>query len=269
MRRWSLRHHVAVDDSVLRNRAAWNEMAPQWAEAGRRSWSTDEITWGETAVPEAAVRVLPDVVGRDVVELGCGTGYISAWLHRREARLVVGVDPTEGQLATARTLQAEIGPTFPLVQASGEQVPLRDASFDLVVSEYGAAIWADPDRWIPEAARLLRPGGELVFLGNSVLFVLCAPDAEEAVGESLQREQRGLHRVTYTGDESVEFHLSHGDCIRLLRRNGFEVLDLVELYADAGAPDPTVPGPDGDITYLPSAWASRWPGEEIWRARKV
>jgi SAM-dependent methyltransferase len=257
-----------VDDSVQRNRAVWNEMAPQWADAGRRAWSTDEITWGEMSVPEEEVRVLPDVTGRDVVELGCGTGYVSAWLHRRGARLVVGVDPTEGQLATARLLQAEIGPTYPLVQASGEQVPLRDASFDLVVSEYGAAIWADPDRWIAEAARLLRPGGELVFLGNSVLFVLCAPDAEEPAGPSLQRDQRGLRRVTYTGDESVEFHISHGDRIRLLRQCGFEVLDLVELYAEAGTPDPTVPGPAGDVTYLTTEWASRWPGEEIWRARK-
>jgi ubiquinone/menaquinone biosynthesis C-methylase UbiE len=256
------------DDSVQRNRAAWNEAAPAWADAGRRHWSTDEISWGEMSVPEDEVRVLPDVAGRDVVELGCGTGYISAWLHRRGARLVGGVDPTEGQLATARVLQAEIGPRFPLVQASGEQVPLRDASFDLVVSEYGAAIWADPYQWIPEAARLLRPGGELVFLGNSVLFVLCAPDAEEPAGASLQRDQRGLHRVTYSDTPAVEFHISHGDRIRLLRRSGFEVLDLVELYAEVGAPDPTVPGADGDVTYLTSAWASRWPGEEIWRARK-
>jgi SAM-dependent methyltransferase len=258
-----------VDDSVQRNRAVWNEMAPHWAAAGRRQWSAEEITWGEMSVREDEIRVLPDVDGRDVVELGCGTGYISAWLHRRGARLVVGVDPTEGQLATARQLQAEIGPTFPLVQASGEQVPLRDASFDLVVSEYGAAIWADPDLWIAEAARLLRPGGELVFLGSSVLFVLCAPDAEEPAGPTLERAQRDLRRVTYTGDESVEFHISHGDRIRLLRRCGFEVLDLVELYAEEGDEDPAIPGPDGSsVTYLTAEWASRWPGEEIWRARK-
>jgi ubiquinone/menaquinone biosynthesis C-methylase UbiE len=58
------------------------------------------------------------------------------------------------------------------VRAAAEAVPLRDASFDLAVSEYGAAIWADPFTWIPEAARLLRVGGELVFLANSLLFVL-------------------------------------------------------------------------------------------------
>jgi SAM-dependent methyltransferase len=257
-----------VRDSIERNIGYWTDQAPAFAVSGRRSWETDRFTWGDFEVPEDDVGVLPDVSGARVVEIGCGTAYISAWLARRGASAVVGVDPTPAQLATAQALGAEIGPAVPLVRGAGEAVPLRSGTFDLAISEYGAAIWADPEMWIAEAARLLRPGGELVFLGNSVLFVLCAPDAEEPAGRSLERDQRGLHRVTYTGDESVEFHISHGDRIRLLRRCGFEVLDLVELYAEAGAPDPTVPGPEGDVTYLTTEWASRWPGEEIWRARK-
>src|SRR5207237_9484203 len=117
----------------------------------------------------------PGVAGLDVVELGCGTAYISAWLARRGAR-PVGVDPTPAQLATARRCQQELGLSFPLVDAAAERVPLPDAAFDLAISEYGASIWADPYKWIPEAARLLRPGGRLVFLSNSTLAVLCGPD---------------------------------------------------------------------------------------------
>ena len=115
------------------------------------------------------------MAGLDVVELGCGTAYVSAWLAKRGAR-PVGVDPTPAQLATARRMMVETGIEFPLVEAPAESVPLPDASFDLAVSEYGASLWADPARWIPEAARLLRPGGRLVFLTNSVLVYLCAPD---------------------------------------------------------------------------------------------
>ena len=66
------------------------------------------------------------------------------------------------QLRTARALQDEHDLHFPLIHGNAESVPLPDASFDLVVSEYGASIWADPYRWIPEASRLLRPGGLLV-----------------------------------------------------------------------------------------------------------
>ncbi len=205
--------------------------------------------------------MLPDVAGKDVVELGCGTAYISAWLARLGAR-PVGVDLTPAQLATAREMQSRHGLEFPLVEASAEDVPLPAASFDLAVSEYGASIWADPYRWIPEAARLLRPGGELVFLVNGTFSVLCWPDAEAPPTEALEHPYFGMHRTEWPDDGSVEFHLGYGDWIRLLRRHGFEVLDLVEVRAPEGA-EPTrfegLPGPE---------WARRWPSEEIWRARK-
>jgi SAM-dependent methyltransferase len=249
-----------VSDSIERNIGYWTtQNASGYADAGRRHWLSDDVTWGEYGIPEADVGALPDVVGKDVVELGCGTAYISAWLARRGARAVVGVDPTPAQLATADALRADVGPRIALVRAAGEAVPLRSASFDLAVSEYGAAIWADPFQWIPEAARLLRPGGELVFLANSLLFVLCAPDEEAPAGPVLVRPQAGLHRVEYTEDPGVEFHLAHGDMLRLLRASGFDVLDLIELYVPEGA---------GDRQYISAAWGRQWPIEEIWRARR-
>lgn len=246
-------------DSIQRNQSVWEAAAARYVEPARRAWAQDGITWGIWEVPESDVGALPDVAGSDVAELGCGTAYVSAWLARRGAR-PVGVDPTDGQLATARSMQVEHDLRFPLVRAAGEQVPLRSASFDLVVSEYGAAIWADPHRWIPEAARLLRPGGELVFLGNSALLMLCVPDEDGAPAEAeLRRPQRAMHRFEWPDDPGVEYHLGHGDMIRLLRASGFEVLDLIEVW----------PGPGAATRYdfVTAEWAGRWPSEEIWRAR--
>jgi hypothetical protein len=141
-------------------------------------------------------------------------------------------------------------------------VPMADSSFDLAVSEYGASIWCDPYQWIPEAARLLRIGGELVFLRNSTLSMLCMPD-EGKIGDRLQRPQRDMHRLEWTGeDPGVEFHLGHGDLFRLLRDTGFDLLDLVELYAPDEATDHVY------YSYVTVEWARRWPSEEIWRARK-
>ena len=141
--------------------------------------------------------MLGDVDGLDVVELGCGTAYFSAWLARRGAR-PVGVDVTPAQLETARRLHGRDGIEFPLVEADAAATGLPDASFDLVLSEYGASIWVDPYRWIPEAARLLRPGGRLVFLCNSTLATLCSPEDENApVTDRLQRSQFGMHRVEW------------------------------------------------------------------------
>jgi SAM-dependent methyltransferase len=248
-----------LTEHARRNRAHWTAVAKEYAKAPERNWSR-EPNWGCWGKPERELGVLGDVAGKDVLDLGCGTAYWSAWLARLGAR-PVGVDVTPAQLETARRMQREFGLEFPLVEANAEDVPLPDQSFDLVLSEYGASLWCDPYLWVPEASRLLRPGGELVFLTNGVISMLCVPDAQEPARSELLRPYFGLHRVEWSFEDSVEFHLGHGDWIRLLRANGFDVLDLVELQAPLGTPDP--PGLD-----VPTVWAHRWPAEEIWKARK-
>jgi SAM-dependent methyltransferase len=124
-------------------------------------------------------------------------------------------------------MMAETGIDFPLVEAFGEDVPLPDGSFDLAVSEHGAATWADPYRWIPEAARMLRRGGRLVFMHSSPLAMVCSPDEGE-IGRTLERPYLGMHRFEWP-DGSVEFQLSHGGWIDVLHENGFEIERLVEV----------------------------------------
>jgi SAM-dependent methyltransferase len=249
-------------DYVAQNVELWTRSNAQYTDQSARDAWAGEITWGTFGIPESEVHAFRDVGGKDAVELGCGTAYMSARLARLGAR-VVGVDPTPAQLETARRMQAEFGLEFPLIDAVAENVPLPDASFDVVHSEYGASIWADPYKWIPEAARLLRDGGELVFLRNSTLAVLCTPDVGK-VAEQLQRPQFGMYRFEWPEEEGggVEFHLSHGDWIRLLRSSRFEVLELIELQAPADAVDHAY------YDYVSADWARRWPAEEIWRARK-
>lgn len=254
--------HEAVD-SVAANIAEWTETNAQHTDANaQRAWEHEGILWGVFAIPEAQVRALPEVSGLDVVELGCGTAYFGSWLARRGAR-VTGVDPTPAQLETARRMMRETGLEFPLVEAPAESVPLPDAAFDLAISEYGASLWADPYRWIPEAARLLRRDGRVVFLTNSTLVYLCAPDnEEEMVGEQLLRDQFGMYRIQWEGAIGIEYHLSHGDWIALLRANGFEIEALHELRPHDGAVDPSY------YDYVTVDWAQQWPAEEIWVARK-
>jgi SAM-dependent methyltransferase len=243
------------------NVEAWTRANADYTDArAEEAWARDEIGWGVWQVPEAQLRALPDVTGMDVVELGCGTAYFGAWLKKAGAARVVGVDPTPAQLETARRCNERFGLGLELVEAFGEEVPLPDGSFDLVVSEYGASIWADPYKWIPEAARLLRPGGELVFLRNSTLVILCSPDEDAAASETLQRAQFGMFRFQWP-DSGVEYHLPHGDWIRLLRANGFEILDLIEIQAPAES------ATHERYDYVTADWARKWPAEEIWRAR--
>ena len=250
-----------LPEHVVRNRALWDDWARKYVAAGERNWARVEPTWGVFGVDEADVGVLPDDLSeKDAIELGCGTAYVSAWMARRGAR-VVGIDNSEAQLATARRLQREHALDFPLLHGNAEAVPYPDASFDFAISEYGVCLWADPERWVPEAARLLRPGGRLVFLTNSFLLTLCMPAEDDvAATDRLLRPAFGMYRVEWPGDWGVEFHLSHGDWVRVLRRSGFEVEDLVEIRPP--------PAAHTRYPFVTLEWARQWPCEEAWKARK-
>jgi SAM-dependent methyltransferase len=242
------------------NVALWTRYNAEYTDANAETnWALDEVSWGIWAVDDSELNVLGDVHGLDVVELGCGTAYFSAWLAKLGAR-PVGVDPTPAQLETARRMMAKTGIEFPLVEADAAATGLADATFDLAVSEYGASIWADPYRWIPEASRLLRPGGRLVFLRNSTLVILCSAD-EIPAKEHLVNAQFGMYRFEWP-EGGVEFHLPHGAWIDLLRANDFEIERLVEVQAPADAET------HERYAYVTAEWARKWPCEEIWVARK-
>jgi SAM-dependent methyltransferase len=254
-----------LPEHVAANRKAWDGYAPDYVAAGERAWARlpGEETWGIFGVPESQVGMLPDdLAGLDAIELGCGTGYVSAWLARRGAR-PVGIDNSPRQLETAARLQREHGIDFPLLLGNAERVPFPDASFDFAISEYGAVLWADPYAWVPEAARLLRPGGRLHVLTNGLLAYLTVPDIETdgPADETLKRPLFGMHRTVWSDEpDAVEFHLSHGDWIRLFRANGLEVEDLVEVQAPEGATT--------RYQWMHAEWARRWPCEEVWMVRK-
>ena len=251
----------ATRKSVTGNVAQWTRVNREYGDVSAEdTWSRDDIVWGQFGIPDETIGApLGEVRGLDVLELGCGVAYFSAWLAKRGAR-PVGLDPTPAQLGTARRLQALTGIEFPLIESAAEQVPLPDSGFDLVLSEYGASLWADPYQWIPEAARLLRPGGRLVFLTNSVLVYLCAPDVGE-VTESLQRPQFGMCRIQWPDEVGTEYNLPHGDWVRLLRDNGFEVEDLIEPQVPPSAKTHEY------YAFISAEWARQWPAEEIWVAR--
>jgi ubiquinone/menaquinone biosynthesis C-methylase UbiE len=246
-------------EDAARNRDLWTKSNAEYTDAqAARKWAQNEVTWGLWGVPESQIGVLGELANLDVVELGCGTAYMSAVFAKQGAR-PVGVDITPAQLDTARRMMAETGIEFPLVEADAGETGLPDASFDLVFSEYGASIWIDPERFAAESARLVRPGGRLVFMSTSPLIVMCSrPD--ETVTPELVHPQFGMNRIEWP--DAVEFCLPHGERIDLLHRHGFEIERLVEVQAPESAETHTF------YSFVSAEWGRQWPVEEIWAARK-
>jgi len=241
------------------NRAQWTQANAEYADVSALDAWRAEPRWGVWKIPEPELGLLGEVAGLDAVELGCGTAYVSAWLARAGAR-PVGVDITPAQLESARRCMRETGIEFPLVEADAGETGLPDASADLVISEHGASTWVDPHRWVREAARLLRPGGRLIFICPSPLVLLCSPDEEMPIGTELLRPLRETRRIVWP-DGGVEFNLPHGERIDLLHANGFELERLLELYAPAGAEAHEY------YDFVTPEWARQWPAEEVWLAR--
>jgi len=253
---------MSQPEYLERTVAAWTKMSVDFEAPGRKSWAAETMSWGIWGIPESEVRAFGDLEllrGKKTVELGCGTAYFSAWMAKLGAE-PVGIDPTPAQLDNARRFQKEFGIEFPLFEGFAERTPFADESFDLAFSEYGASIWADPHAWIPEAARILRPGGRLVFLRNHPLSIMCTGPTGPAT-DRLIRPWFGLYRVEFTPEEPEEFHLPTGPMFRVLRDAGFQVKDIIEIQAPEGART--------DYEYLTPEWARQWPSEEIWVASKV
>jgi SAM-dependent methyltransferase len=255
------RPRSAPPDYIERNRQAWERRAPEAVTAGMKAWREKELLWGLWNTPESKLQLLKDLeTGADVIELGCGTAAISAWLARRGHR-PIGVDIARGQLETADRLQREIGPSFPLICANAEEVGFDRQSFDVAISEYGVSLWCNPRRWLPEAYRLLRPGGQLIFLTNGAMLMACTPPDGSPAEEVLVRSYFSKYQVEFQGDDAVEFHLTHGHWVRLLRASGFVLENLIEVRPPMGA--------KARFGFVSLEWARRWPSEEIWVARKI
>jgi SAM-dependent methyltransferase len=235
-----------------RNRAFWDADADDYqARHGARLGERPKA-WGVWRIPESTLGVLGDTTGLDVLEYGCGAAQWSIALAADGARCV-GLDQSQSQLRHAGAGGAH---AIPLVCASGERVPFADASFDVVFCDHGAMSFCDPFRAVPEVARVLRPGGRFVFSHTTPWWYLAWNSKRDRISRKLHEPYFGI-RVFDSVEGTVDFHLTHGEWIRLFRAHGFVVEDLIELQAPE----------DATTTYegFDATWASKWPAEQIWR----
>ena len=252
-------------DYLSINRDVWNADAANWVDFAKKSWLLDPPEWGTWRNTEEDLKMLPaDMSGLDAIELGCGTGYVSYWMARRGAR-VTAIDISPEQLATALALKSEHDADITFIEGNAEATGLPDAAFDFAISEYGASIWCPPEAWLSEAWRLLRPGGQLVFLGNHPLSLVCSPLDGSPAELTLHRPYRNMWGADWTEVEfepsGVCFNLTIAGWMSLFNEIGFAVKNYQEIYAPEGA--------QGTRAAIPADWARVYPVEQVWHLTKT
>ena len=249
-------------DDVRANLTSWEADSAGYQQrnaAQLNRW--DRLGWGVWDILEDEIGALGVVDGLDALELGCGACQCGIKVAMRGAR-VAGLDFSANQLAAAGPNMDASGVRIPLIRANAEELPFADDSFDLVFCDHGAMTFTDPRVTVPQVARVLRPGGWLVFNMSTPIIWLAWPMVDGPPGLELVRPYFELGRMVWdVGDPSVDYQPTYGGWIRLFRANGLLVEDLIELR----------PGRDAASTYGSYAsveWARDFPGEHIWKVRK-
>lgn len=225
------RRPAGAAESVRANRRWWDGSADAY-QAEHGDFLRDVgFLWCPEGLDEATARLLGDVAGRRVVEIGCGAAQCGRWLVTKRAS-VVAIDLSARQLAHAKGLSAATGVEVPLVQADACRLPMRAESVELACSAFGAVPFvADSAAVMAEVARVLRPGGRWVF---SVTHPIqwCFPDDPGPRG--LRARESYFDRTPYVEFDAsgvasyVEHHRTLGDRIREIVAAGLALVDLIE-----------------------------------------
>jgi SAM-dependent methyltransferase len=244
---------------VRKNRAHWNSTSDAYQAEHGSALREEPLAWGVWRIPEAELGVLGELEGREVLELGCGAAQWAAGLATTCAR-VVGIDLSERQLANAQHHLKATDARATLVQGDAEGLPFLDRSFDVVFCDHGAMTFAQPQRTVAEASRVLRPDGVFAFCMSSPIRDVCWDERSDRVTPTLVGNYFELDVLE--DSETACFQLPYGAWIRLFREHSLVVEDLVELR----------PAPTDTTTYskfVDASWANQWPAENIWKLRKV
>lgn len=225
------RRPVSASATSRANRIWWDAEAGAYQREHGDFLGDARFVWGPEGLEEPQARLLGEVAGRDVLEVGAGAAQCARWLAGQGAR-VVASDLSAGMLSSARRLDAATGTTLPLVQCDAARLPFAAGSFDVACTAYGALPFvADTAAVHAEVARVLRPGGRWVFsVSHPVGWML--PDDPGPQG--LVVTSSYFDRTPYVeerADGSVlyaEHHRTLGDWVRQLVAAGFRLLDVVE-----------------------------------------
>jgi SAM-dependent methyltransferase len=216
------------------NAAAWDRLSAGYQVGARLP--TDVAHYGPDIPTEADLRLVGDVRGRRVLELGCGGAQCSIAFAKAGAT-AIGVDFSAEQLAFARRLAEREGVRIELRQGDlADLAFLRAESVDVVFSAYAFGFVEDLRRVFRQVHRVLRRGGPLVFSLPHPAYDMIDDDSEEPLLVRRSYFDRSPIDYVWDGVPFTDYHHTIGDLFTDLVRTGYVVDTLLE-------PEPRADGP--------------------------
>ncbi|GAA1515366.1 class I SAM-dependent methyltransferase [Sphaerisporangium rubeum] len=225
------RHTVPGDASARANRGWWDAAADEY-QAEHGGFLRDAgFVWCPEGLDEADARLLGDVAGRRVLEVGSGAAQCSRWLASEGAQ-VVAFDLSFRQLRHSARIDDALGCHVPVVQADAGRLPFADASFDLACSAYGALPFiADAGSVLSEVVRVLRLGGRFVFSVSHPIRWAFPDDPGE---HGLTADRSYFDRSPYVEEDEigvptyVEHHRTIADWVSAIVTSGLTLTAVTE-----------------------------------------
>jgi SAM-dependent methyltransferase len=228
------RRPAAASETVHANRSWWDRAADDYQDEHGAFLRDVGFIWCPEGLDEASAQLLgptASLAGRQILEIGCGAAQCARWLRSVGAH-AVAFDLSTGQLAHAERLNTSTGVDVPLFQADAEVLPLKDASIDIACSAFGAIPFvADSAAVLREVARVLRPGGRVVF---SVSHPLRWAFPDDPGQRGLTATSSYFDRTPYVEEDAagrasyVEHHRTLGDRVREIVAAGLLLTNVVE-----------------------------------------
>jgi SAM-dependent methyltransferase len=226
-----------AEETARANRHWWDSDADAYQDRHKEFLGDVSFMWGPEGLSEQDARLLGDVAGQRVVEIGCGGGQCGRWLVARGAH-VVGMDLSWRQLLHSQRLDRASGAVLPVVQADAQRLPFAGGTFDLAFSAGGSiAFVADATAFLCEVGRVLRPGGRFVFATTHPArwAFLDEPNEAGLVAVHSYFDRRAYVEQDDHGNATyIEHHRTLGDLIRCIAAANLRLIDLVEPEWPAG-----------------------------------
>lgn len=196
-------------------------------------------TLGLAGAPEwpAVLKMVPDLSGKRVLDLGCGFGWFARWAREHGAASVLGLDLSVNMIARARADTDD--PAIEYRTADLEEIELEEASFDFAFSSLAFHYVEDFARLVRRVHRALTAHAHFVFTIEHPIYMAAAhprwfTDEEGRKTWPVNRYSiEGERRTDWLAKGVLKHHRTIGTTVNTLIRSGFAIRELVEFAPTA------------------------------------